>query len=302
MAQPGPRVGLSIFPGCSDLSDLPARLDEAEGFGVDTIELPIYDYDVVVGGRIRAEQLARVKAACRGRSAGFTAHGPLGINFFDPPWRCSRHWNVLAASLEAAAALDCEHYVLHSGTMGIVQHDGIEDAYERQREWLVRAGDLARSMGVVVCVENLFAGYEGVRYTATPARLARELATIDHPFVQATLDFGHGHLNLAFQGGDLVEECGQLAPRSRHLHVHDNFGRQDDIWTYTHGEKIAFGHGDLHLPVGWGDIPWDVLMSGCVFPPGVIFNIELEERHWHEAGACIAATRALAARARIATG
>jgi sugar phosphate isomerase/epimerase len=296
-----PRVGLSIYPGRPDLSDLAARLDEAEGFGADTIELPTYDYDIVVGGRIRADQLARVRAACQGRRATFTAHGPLGINFFDPPWRCARHWDVLRASLEVAAELACEHYVLHGGLIGVVQHDGIEDAYARQREWLERTGDVARSLGVLVCVENLFAGYEGARHTATPARLAAELAAVAHPFVRATLDFGHGHLNLAFQGGDLVPECAVLAPHARHLHVHDNFGRQDDIWTYTHGEKIAFGHGDLHLPVGWGDIPWDGLMDRCVFPAGVVFNIELEERHWHEARACIAATRALASRARMAT-
>ena len=54
----------------------------------------------------------------------------------------------LAASLEAAAELACEHYVLHGGAMGVIQHDGLEDAYARQREWLVRAGDLARSLGI----------------------------------------------------------------------------------------------------------------------------------------------------------
>ena len=297
-----PRIGLSIFPGRTDLSDLAARLDEAEGFGVDTIELPTYDYDIVVGGRIRAEQLARVKAACRDRRATFTAHGPLGINFFDPAWRCQRHWDVFRSSLEVAAELACEHYVLHAGSLDVVQHDGIEDAYARQREWLARTGDEARAFGLLVCVENLFAGYEGARHTPTPARLARELAAVDHPFVKATLDFGHGHLNLGFLGGDLVGECIDLAPQARHLHVHDNFGRQDDIWTYTHGEKIAFGHGDLHLPVGWGNIPWTELMQRCVFPDGVIFNIELEERHWHEAAPCIAATRALAAAARTSAG
>lgn len=292
-------TGLSIHPGKPDLADLGARLDEAIAFGVDAIELPTYDFDVVVGGRIRRGHLERLRTICAGRPVRYTVHGPLGINFFDPPWRCGRHWDVLRASIEVAAEVGAIHYVLHGGILPVTQHDGVEAAYARQREWLSRAGDFARSHDLFVCVENLFAGYEGRALTATPARLARELAAVDHPNVRATLDFSHAYLNLAFTGGDLLAECAALAPYARHLHVHDSFGRQDDIWLYTHGERVAYGHGDLHLPVGWGDIPWGSLMARCVFPEGVLFNIELEERHWHEAKACVEATRVLAASAHV---
>jgi sugar phosphate isomerase/epimerase len=69
---------------------------------------------------------------------------------------------------------------------------------------------------------------------------------------------------------------------------------------FTDGERLAFGHGDLHLPVGWGDIPWDALIDQCVFPAGVVFNIELQSRYWYMAQETVDATKALAARARIA--
>ncbi len=88
-----------------------------------------------------------------------------------------------------------------------------------------------------------------------------------------------------------------LAPFARHLHVHDSFGLQDDIWMYTEGERLAFGHGDLHLPVGWGNLPWDALIDACHFPDGVVFNIELEARYWPAAAETVAATKRLAARA-----
>ncbi|APH73578.1 hypothetical protein [Aquibium oceanicum] len=84
-----------------------------------------------------------------------------------------------------------------------------------------------------------------------------------------------------------------LAPWGRHLHVHDSFGRQDDIWMYTHGERIAYGHGDLHLPVGWGDNPRETIIAECEFP-----NIELQARHWHSARETADATNSLAERAR----
>ena len=36
-------------------------------------------------------------------------------------------------------------------------------------------------------------------------------------------------------------------------------------------------------------------MEQCVFPEGVVFNIELNQRYWYAAAECIEATRALAA-------
>ncbi|QRM34159.1 sugar phosphate isomerase/epimerase [Microvirga sp. VF16] len=293
-------TGISATPGKPDLSEFAQNLDQAQAFGVDTIELPIFDLDLVVGGRIRRDQLAALKAICAGRDVIYTVHGPLAINLFDAPFRNQRHFEVLQASLEIAGELGAIHYVMHSGLIGVTQNEGIEEAYTRQREWLVRAGNIAKQHNVILCVENLFGGHEGKVHTASPSRLARELAAVGHSHVMATLDFSHAYLDLSFTGGDLVSECAALAPFAKHLHVHDSFGRQDDIWMFTQGERLAYGHGDLHLPVGWGDIPWDALMASCIFPHNVVFNIELQDRYWHVGQDCVDATKVLAAKARTA--
>ena len=68
---------------------------------------------------------------------------------------------------------------------------------------------------------------------------------------------------------------------------------------YSDSERVAYGHGDLHLPVGWGDIPWDNILETCIFPSGVVFNIELNPRFWHLARECVEATRVLAGKARV---
>ena len=295
-------TGISAHKRANDLSDFGAELDMIEALGVEFVELPTYDMDIVVGGRIRQPQLKRLKTACAGRSVGYSAHGPLAINFMDEAWRLPRHMEVLKASLEVAAEVGAENYVIHSGLVHTQQGAGVEAAYERQREWLSRGGDLARGLGLVLCVDTLFAGYKGEGHASSPSRLAAELAAIDHPNVLATLDFSHAYLKLDFDGRreDFVEEIKALAPFSRHLHVHDSFGRQDDIWMFTEGERLAYGHGDLHLPVGWGDIPWETLMAECEFPEGVLFNIELKDRYWYAAQECVDATKALAAAARTA--
>jgi sugar phosphate isomerase/epimerase len=276
-------IGISVHKGHDDLSDIGPILDQAEALGVQAIELPIYDMDIVIAGRIRRPHMELLKAACRGRAAAYTAHGPLAINFFDDPVRLPRHFDVMQASMEVAAEVGAIHYVVHSGIMPVQPAEILEGAYERQREWLGRAGDFARDLGLLVYVETMFGGHEGRMHASAPSRLAAELAAIGHPNVWATLDFSHSYLRLGYFGGEFVREIATLAPFAKHLHMHDSFGRADDIWTYSQGEKLAFGHGDLHLPVGWGDIPWDALMAECVFPDGVVFNIELQKRYWHAA-------------------
>ena len=288
--------------GAGDLSDFGDELDMIQALGVDSIEIPTFDLDLVVGGKIRKPQLAALKRATSGREVIYSVHGPLAINFMDESYRHARHMEVLEASLEVAAEIGAKHYVLHSGMTPVQQGDGIEAAYARQREGLARGGDMARQHGLILCVETLFAGFDGRGHASSPSRLATELAAVDHPNVMATIDFSHSYLKLDFDGRreDFLSEIKALAPFARHLHIHDSFGRQDDIWAYTDGERLAYGHGDLHLPVGWGDIPWDALMSECVFAEGVLFNIELEKRYWYAAQESVDATMALAARATVA--
>jgi sugar phosphate isomerase/epimerase len=293
-------TGISAHKRQNDLSDFAEELDMIEALGVEAIELPTYDMDIVIGGRIRRPQLEALRRACAGRSVDFSVHGPLAINFMDEAYRLPRHMEVLQASLEVAAEVGAEHYVMHSGLTPVQQGPGIEAAYLRQREWLAKAGEAARQNGIVLCVETLFAGFDGRGHASSPKRLAAELAAIAHPNVMATIDFSHAYLKLDYDGrrDDFVEEIKALAPWGRHLHMHDSFGRQDDIWMFTEGERLAYGHGDLHLPVGWGDIPWETLIAECTFPEGVLFNIELKERYWYAAQETVDATKSLAERAK----
>lgn len=292
--------GLSAHKRANDLSDFGAELDMLEALGVGSIELPTYDMDIVIGARIRRPQLDALKRACAGRSVTFTVHGPLNINFMDRPERLARHMEVLKASVEVAAEVGAVNYVIHNGMYPTMSAPLVEDAYARQRDQLSAAGDFARQHGVVLCVENIFSDVDGSWHAGLPSRLAAELKRIDHPAVAATLDFSHAYIQMATVGGDFLAEVAALAPFSRHLHVHDSFGRVDDIWAFTDGERLAFGNGDLHMPVGWGTLPWSEVMARCTFPRGTVFNIELKTRYWYAAPECLAATRSMMAEARFA--
>ena len=45
---------------------------------------------------------------------------------------------------------------------------------------------------------------------------------------------------------------------------------------------MAYGLGDLHLPIGWGSLPWPQLMAELEFEPDVIFNLELPKPYRSE--------------------
>ena len=292
-------VGISVRADDPELRDLPGNLDWAERLGVDSVELPTLAMDLIAGVRIMRERVRRLKSTIEGRPFRYTVHGPIGINLMDRAWRRPLHEEVLAASIEIAAELGADHYVVHSGLMGVVPGPVIEDAYLHQREALHRAGDLAAKLGVIVCVENIFSP-DIKDHTALPSRLAREITAIGHPSVKACLDFSHGFIWSTRHSVDYLSEAAALAPFAKHLHVHDSFGRPEEIQTFSRAEKLAFGQGDLHLPVGWGAIPWDRLIETLQFHPGVVFNIELDQRYRSEGAEVVAAVRALARRARVA--
>lgn len=261
--------------------------------------MPLHQLDVIFGTHIQAARLADVRRICRDHRLGYVLHGHLGINLMEEPWRIGLHLDLLRANIEAAGELSCRNLVIHSGFVPASQASGLEAGFERQRAHLSRMGDLARDHGVTLCVENIFE-FTGQRATALPGRLAQELRAIAHPNVMATFDISHGWLHCGQMGADFLTEAAALAPLSRHLHLHDSFGRPNDFWTFSQTEMLAFGVGDLHLPMGWGSIPWDALAERCTWPEDLVADVEVNHRYRSAFPEAIATSRAWAQRLKLA--
>lgn len=297
-ASPIRACGYSLRDSSPEFTDLGASLDEAERLGVDVVELPVYAWHLIVGGRVLERRVKDLAAVLAGRPLTYSVHGPLAVNLMDLPDRLPLHEAVLAATIEICGAIGAGNLVVHTGLVRD-REDDLEVAYSRQREALARAGDTAQAAGVTLCVENVFRFGE-VRETASPAKLAGELDAIAHPAVKATLDVSHAYLRSAENRLDPIAEIAALAPHVRHLHLHDSFGRPKALWTYDPAEAVAFGDGDLHLPLGWGSIDWGAVIDAAPLQPGTTAILELNPRHWREIGEQVPALRALAARFRTA--
>ena len=49
--------------------------------------------------------------------------------------------------------------------------------------------------------------------------------------------------------------------------------------TYIESEAVSYGFGDIHLPLGWGSIPFDKVFDSISLPKNVNLNFELLPKH-----------------------
>ena len=66
---------------------------------------------------------------------------------------------------------------------------------------------------------------------------------------------------------------------SEHVHIHDSFGKLKTFQPYYSTEEVSYGLGDLHLPLGWGDINFDKIFTDNSFPDHLNLNLELKPQH-----------------------
>jgi len=144
-----------------------------------------------------------------------------------------------------------------------------------QREALSELADQAAALGVVIGVENV--GPKS--YSARIAELVEQVREINHPNVGITLDFGHAYLTARHFGYDFLEAVELAAPYVVHTHVHDNFGRIIAFpWDVPYIHTAPFGVNDMHMPPGWGEIPYREVFSRLKDYQGVVL-MELKPRY-----------------------
>ena len=107
-----------------------------------------------------------------------------------------------------------------------------------------------------------------------------QLNDIDHPNVKCCLDISHGYLNCTYRNAHFIDEIKNMAPLSEHIHMHDSHGMLlKSMWTWNKTEAGAYGKGDLHLPLGWGDIPFEKIFTEMQFPEKLCLNFEVLDRY-----------------------
>lgn len=262
--------------------------------GADAVELGVTTLDLVAGGRIiedRAEALASLAKQFPFR---YTVHGLVSSNFMDPH---TQRYQIDAAKalVELCDRIDARILVQHSGALRADQIAERVGADAREREALTELAEFARPYGVRIALENIFTTEPG-QYRQTPAQVAETVKAVNHPNVVALIDFSHAYIESTYRGLDFRSEVAAMAPVAGHLHLHDSFGRPQAFYKGYHPqENTAMGIGDLHMPLGWGDIPWEDLFSDLTFLPGTVAMMEIGYRYRREQPASLDRARKLMA-------
>lgn len=276
------RLALSIHPWWinGNLKRMERELSAIEEAGADYAELVLHGLDAVIGGRLVPGRLRQVREILSRHSLRYTLHLPYELNLLDPE-ASALYESVFLAGIRFAQETGCEVIVYHAGYAA-----GTAEALQnREAEILGRLLDEAG--GIPVCMENGPFYAPGMFSAGSSAEnMVRFCRLIGRPNFRLTFDAGHSFLCNRGDAKALLTDAELLLPFVIHIHLHDNFGiplRMEDK-DYSH--RIACGAADLHLPPGWGGIPFKPLLD--IFQPYKgIFVLEIEKRFEDQYGASL---------------
>jgi sugar phosphate isomerase/epimerase len=165
--------------------------------------------------------------------------------------------------------------VHHCGQAKMPSLTRIGELDQMERDTLAEMAEVARGYGVRIALENIFA-LSDAEYRQTPAKIGETVQAVNSPNLCGLIDFSHAYIECTRLGLDWREQVRAMAPVTGHLHVHDSFGRPYSMTKFYHpAEATALGIGDLHLPIGWGDIPWEEIFAELTFLPDTMLIMEI---------------------------
>ena len=286
-------TGFNAGSNDGEMFSLEEDLRALAEMGCDTVELGLTGVDLIAGGRIIPERLERLVAVTSQFPFRYTVHGLVSSNFMDPA-TARYQLNAAKALVEVCDRIDARILVQHGGNLRADQYQDRPGADQREREALTELGEFCRPYGVRIAFENIFTTEPG-QHRQTPAQVAETVRAVNHPNVVALIDFSHAYIESTYKGLDFRKEIAAMAPVAGHLHVHDSFGRPQAFYKGFHvQENTAMGIGDLHMPLGWGDIDWDSIFAELSFLPDTVLMMEIGRRYRSEQPASLARARQLA--------
>jgi sugar phosphate isomerase/epimerase len=289
------------------LSRLEESLTYYQQLGYTVAEVPITGLNVVVNGQLLSHRVKMVKEVLSRFPFIYTVHGPNRTNLAYG-YNHELEKSVLRASIQFCAEIGAKRLVYHSGlqalsaartgTVALPDDDELKRGAEREiiafREIAPFAADADVIVGMengdphlweyAVLIQNNKPAEDLAKYHARlrVSAIVEQLEAIDHPNVGMTLDLAHLHLATHALGDNYLDAIRQAAKWVRHLHLNDNFGKLD-IGNDNEGERLPYGEADLHLPPGWGAIPFVEAFKCLENYEGVII-LEIKQPYWDNFG------------------
>ena len=230
-----------------DIDRLRRDLEAIQQAGFDAAEIPVHGVDAIVNGELRKPRVSQVRHVLNGFDLEYSVHAPDHLNLRDFEYP-EVHRRVFSAGVEFAAEIGAKILVYHYGSLKGKNGNLTEaEAREIEMDDLVDLARLATPEGVTICIENV---------DASLIHLSKLVENVSEESVRLCCDVSHSYLNATTLGYDFLRAIKAAKPLVQHVHVNDNFGRGKPGVVPPYIEAMPLGIGDLHLPVGWGTIPY----------------------------------------------
>jgi len=240
------RIGLSLG-GKFDIDTLPIILSRVAKVDlIRYIEINANTGQPIIGGKINPYVMREVKKILADYDFEYTVHREGFYDLRDIS-NVKLNEDLFKLSLEYTKEIGASIYVEHFTEKS--KNEAVESQYEKS---LAKIAQIAARMDIVIGLEHIEIDY----FKNTLDCIKR----INHPNLKMTFDFGHAFLTSKYFKEDFLGNIKAAKPYLCHIHIHDNTGNFDEnrlTWTQKSlKERLPQGKGDLHLPIGWGNIPF----------------------------------------------
>ena len=251
-------ISLSSYSQTPTISTLPKMLDIIEKLQVKYVELNDVEY-LFSCGLLNKPMLHEIKNIASSYPCHFTVHSPYALDLRQNK-REKIQLQLFKSMIDLTHLLNEEkqikNYQEFPYGLCVVHYSKKSNEYHIEKRYenlLLQMADYATQAGVLIAIEN----NDNERISP----LVDMLTKLNHPNLKMTMDFGHAFLAAEYLGENFLDNIKLSLPFMRHIHLHDNFGIVD--FEKYKGQKrdslmirTQLGVGDLHLPVGWGKIPY----------------------------------------------
>jgi len=257
----------------------------------DVVELPLHGLDVIVGGKIRNKRLKEIKNILKSYPFNYCVHCPESLDLMNLK-EIETEKAILKSSIEFLYEIGAHILVYHPGRYKSeieillrkrkrLNQRGSEKLKKIERDILKDFSSTLKRANVVLCMENArpFIGEKGYTYADDIEELVQQVKEINDENIGINLDFGHAYLSINFYNKDFLTTISKVKPYLKHLHLHDNFGYPSYFQEKDQNLLIVNGRGDMHMPPGWGNIPFKKAIK-MLNPANCFFVIELRSRYF----------------------
>jgi sugar phosphate isomerase/epimerase len=236
-----------------------SELKEISKLGFDYLELTL---DPPQAHHLQIlQQKEQLLAALKERQMGLICHLPTFVSLADLTDGVRRaSLNEVLESLEVAAEFQPLKIVAHPPYIGGLGLMVMKQALHMAKNSLWAIALKAEQLGLNLCLENMFPRCQYGVETIDFIKIFEQL-----PYLNLTLDTGHA--NIGNPGGyRILEFIETFSDRIGHVHISDNFGKQDN-----------------HLPIGTGTINFDTVVKSLKrigYKDTVTFEIFSKDREY----------------------